>query len=69
MMRKRVVDEPQNLNHNVVPKRAEIGRLTAVNTTDAHSDGDHSQLAPWAVRRLTSDYRWILDKISGGDDD
>jgi hypothetical protein len=31
MMRKRVVDEPQNLNHNVVPKRAEIGQITADN--------------------------------------
>jgi hypothetical protein len=29
MMRKRVVDEPQNLNHDVVAERAEIGQLTA----------------------------------------
>jgi len=31
MVRKRVIDEPQNLNHNVVPKRAEIGQITADN--------------------------------------
>ena len=31
MMRKRVIDEPQNLIHNVVPKRADIGRCTPDN--------------------------------------
>jgi hypothetical protein len=31
MVRKRVIDEPQNLNHNVVPKRAEIGQITRNN--------------------------------------
>ncbi len=34
MVRKRVIDEPQNLNHNVVPKRTEIGRLTPDNAVD-----------------------------------
>ena len=31
MVRKKIIDEPQNLNHNVVPKRAEIGQLTPDN--------------------------------------
>ena len=31
MMRKRVIDEPKNLIHNVVPKRADIGRCTPDN--------------------------------------
>ena len=31
MVRKRVIDEPQNLNHNVVPKRAEIGQIITNN--------------------------------------
>ena len=30
MVRKKIIDEPQNLNHNVVPERAEIGQLTPV---------------------------------------
>jgi hypothetical protein len=37
MVRKRVIDGPQNLNHNVVPKRAEIGRITAHNTLQSAS--------------------------------
>src|ERR1017187_10552437 len=35
MVRKKVIEEPQNLNHNVVPKRAEIGRCTPVNALGA----------------------------------
>ena len=31
MVRKRVIDKPQNLNHNVVPKRAEIGQIITIN--------------------------------------
>jgi hypothetical protein len=31
MVRKRVIDKPQNLNHNVVPKRAEIGQIITNN--------------------------------------
>ena len=30
-MVRKIIDEPQNLNHNVVPKRAEIGQLTPDN--------------------------------------
>jgi hypothetical protein len=51
MVRKRVIDEPQNLNHNVVPKRAEIGQITVHIAPTADADvlpenGPFRDLAP-----------------------